>query len=744
MSTRRPPRGARNPPRSSAPSDAATRGGHPSAPDAAGEAAGRSVRSRLAFAAAALAALGLLVFAYANSLRNQFHFDDHSVLVENLYLRNLDNVPRFFVDASTYTTFPPNAVYRPLVSTTLAVDHHLAGGLDPYVFRISQLVQMALLWLALLAFYRLVMERAQPAPVNRWLALFAATLFGVHTLNSEAMNLMHVRSEILSTLGLVVGFVVWLHGGLPRRLGLHYLAMVVGALAKLPAVTLGPLVMLWSALDNRWGPVSIQARAGSIASRSGVVNMDGARGVSPAARPWMDAVRHGVRAGIGLLLVGAATAFAISRLDAPTQHYAGGDRLPYALTQVWAWLHYVRLAILPLGLSADPDSARIQQWYDSRVFAGALALLALLWLFVRTARSRRAWPIAFGLGWWAIGLAPASSILPISETMNDHRPFVGLIGLILAAVWAARLAWEVVVERSGRRGELASRGPRLWRAVATVTCLGILAGHVAGARARNEVWRDDLTLWTDVTTKSPGNGRGWMNYGLALMQRGRLDEAAAAYARSEALLPNYYVLRINQAILAGARGDVGAAGEHFQQAIRLGPTMPDPYHYYARWLVDQGRGAEALAQLAEAQRVTPGYAPAVDLAMDLEVARGNWDAAARLAAGRLALDPSDARAAAYARRSAGQQGEHDLLVHQARVLGQQRQFVASALAYRAALEQQPHSAEALNNLGWTLGMLGFYPEAAAALQQALVAQPDFALARNNLAWVGDKARTARR
>jgi tetratricopeptide (TPR) repeat protein len=703
-------------------------------------------RRGLLYLLACAGGLALFVFAYAGSLHNQLHFDDHSVLVENVHVRSLANVPRFFVDSTTYTTFPPNAVYRPVVSTSLALDHHLGGGLAPYAFRVSQLGQMALLWLALLAFYRVVMDRARPSPANGWLALFAATLFAVHTLNSEAMNLMHVRSEILSTLGLVAGFVVWLRGGLPRKLGLHYVAMVLGALAKLPAVTLGPLVMVWTFLEAR------------------------------AAEPtlsWGAAARRAARAGAGLLVAGVVVALAVSRMDAPTQHYAGGDRLPYALTQVWAWLHYLRLALLPLGLSADPDSARIERWYDSRVFAGALALAALAWLFAGTARSRRAWPIAFGLAWWAIGLAPASSIIPISETMNDHRPFVGLIGLILAAVWGARSGVEAAAGRrgageapagpeSGRGGPRAQAscaptrdgagfatgkslfpGPGL-RVGAVAVCLAILGAHVAGTRVRNEVWREDLTLWTDVTAKSPGNGRGWMNYGLALMQRGRLDEAAAAYDRAAALLPHYYVLRVNQAILAGARGQGEEAERLFREAIALGPTMPDPYYYYARWLVGQGRGPEALAQLAEARRVTPGYAAAADLAMELEVARGDWAAAAALATARLAIDPADSRAAAYARRSTGLQGDYELLLRLGMTLGQQRDYVGSAVAYRAALQRQPTSAEALNNLGWTLGQLGFYPEAAAVLEQALVEQPDFELARNNLAWVATKLLPANR
>ena len=68
-------------------------------------------------------------------------------------------------------------------------------------------------------------------------------------------------------------------------------------------------------------------------------------------------------------------------------------------------------------------------------------------------------------------------------------------------------------------------------------------------------------------------------------------------------------------------------------------------------------------------------------------------------------------------------------------LGQKGDFVASALAYRAALHLQPADADALNNLGWTLGKLGYFAQAVPPLEKALAIRPDFTLARNNLAWV---------
>ncbi len=195
----------------------------------------------------------------------------------------------------------------------------------------------------------------------------------------------------------------------------------------------------------------------------------------------------------------------------PTLNYGGGDRLLYAQTQVWAWLHYLRLFVLPAGLTADTDLRFIGEWYDTRVIAGLAAIAGLAVVAWRSSRRRESFPVVFGLAWFAVGLLPTSSILPLAELMNEHRVFLPFIGLALAAVWGARLLAP----------------PWLRRPVpAAVLCAVILVAHATGTSVRNRAWRTGEGLWADVTVKSPANGRAWMNYGVALMARGEFAKGA--------------------------------------------------------------------------------------------------------------------------------------------------------------------------------------------------------------------------
>src|SRR5438270_946507 len=86
--------------------------------------------------------LAALVVAYANHFHNSFHFDDAHTIVTNAAIRSLRNIPRFFVDATTFSSLPSNQSYRPLVSTLFAIDYSLGAGpartgLQPFWFHLS-------------------------------------------------------------------------------------------------------------------------------------------------------------------------------------------------------------------------------------------------------------------------------------------------------------------------------------------------------------------------------------------------------------------------------------------------------------------------------------------------------------------------------------------------------------------------------------------------------------------------------
>src|ERR1022692_2399217 len=138
-----------------------------------------------------LLCLGLtlaVLAAYANHFRNEFHFDDFHTIVNNLFVTDLHNVPRFFGDAALFSTIATNAAYRPVASTSLAIDYWLGHGYQPFFFHLSTFCWFAVQLILMFFLFRRIMDRADPHSSNLWTALAAAACYGLHPANAETVN----------------------------------------------------------------------------------------------------------------------------------------------------------------------------------------------------------------------------------------------------------------------------------------------------------------------------------------------------------------------------------------------------------------------------------------------------------------------------------------------------------------------------------------------------------------------------
>jgi tetratricopeptide (TPR) repeat protein len=512
----------------------------------------------LAFRLACAGAAAAVALAYANHFENSFHFDDAHAVENNLFIRDLRNVPRFFVDASTFSSLPANQSYRPLLTTTLALDHAL-GGLHPTAYHVDSFAVFLAQCAILLLLFRRILG-------DRWLALLGAALFGLHAAVAETVNYVIARGDLLSSLGAVASVWLFARGGESRRLHLYLVPMALGVLAKEQGAMAAPLLLLYVGLIEQGQPLAELLRP---------------HGLGRALRPALPA--FAVCGALGALALGMARSF----------EPGGASRWTYLATQPFATLHYATQFAMPTRLSADADWMPVRSVADARLWIGVAFVAATVWAAARASRSPRTRPVAFGLLWFFVALLPTSSLVPLAEVVNDHRMYFPFVGLALAAACGA--------------GLLRDAAPRARPALAALAVL-VLGAHAAGASLRNRVWRTEESLWRDVTEKSPGNGRGWMNYGLALMGRGAYPEAERCYRRALDLAPAYGYAWVNLAIVEAASGRPAEAEQHFRAGIRLQPGAPALRYFFARWLDQVGRSEEAAALLAETVAMSPADA----------------------------------------------------------------------------------------------------------------------------------------
>jgi hypothetical protein len=105
----------------------------------------------------------------------------------------------------------------------------------------------------------------------------------------------------------------------------------------------------------------------------------------------------------------------------------------YLLTQFRAWWYYIGEFFAPVWMVADYGSYPLStSVLDPRVLYAVTGWICVLALLLYAAR--RAPAITFlGLAFF-VHLSPHSSFIPLAEMVNEHRPYLPLVGIFLMAV----------------------------------------------------------------------------------------------------------------------------------------------------------------------------------------------------------------------------------------------------------------------------------------------------------------------
>ncbi len=301
------------------------------------------------------------------------------------------------------------------------------------------------------------------------------------------------------------------------------------------------------------------------------------------------------------------------------------------------------------------------RWWVPLIAAGGAA--GALWRWVRD------WRVHWGVAHFACTLLPVLGLVSYGfneySFVADRHVYLASIGLFLVAAMGLD------------RLRAAGRAPVVLLFIATLL---LALGRLTYRQAH--VWRDSVSLWTHALA---GNRDAWVahsNLGLALIERGDLEEATRHLRTAIEQRPDAAEAHTNLALALYRQGDFAGAEQHSRQAVAAVPMSSVYRKNLALALEAQGRLAEAEAELIEVLKLEP-------------------------------------RVAAF----------HYLLGN---VLLKQRRDGAIA-AFERALQLEPDMLDARTQLGRALLAAGRAPEAVAAFEKVVHKRPDVAEARYNLA-----------
>jgi cytochrome c-type biogenesis protein CcmH/NrfG len=504
--------------------------------------------------AAGLVLLAALV-AYHNSFSVPFLFDDDSSIKDNPTIRSL-----------WHAWWPPTGSGvtvggRPLLNFSFALNHAVSGR-EVWSYHAFNLLIHAGAGLVLFGVVRRTLR--QPVLAPRFsrdataLALAVALLWTVHPLQTESVTYVVQRAE--SLVGLLYLLTLWCfirafepdaaRGWKP----LAFACCLLGMAAKEVMVTAPLLVALYDRIF-----------------------MAGSWREAARRRGWF----HLSVFGTWLILVGLLLA---SGNRGGTAGLGTASSLDYALTQVGAIVHYLRLAFWPDPLVFDYGTAMVTD--PAWVLPAALVLVPLVAASLWAAWRGR--PAGFcGLFFFGV-LAPSSSVVPVlTQTMAEHRMYLPLAAVIALSV-------TLLYTALGRKS---------W-AIFTV-----LAVVLTGATVRRNVaYRSERAIWADTVSNRPENARARLALGLNFARDPACQaEAIAEYQAILRLHPDDPEAHVALGNLYFNQPDQTAkAIVHYQAARRLSPATAGIHHNLANALLRlPDHRAEAIKGFRTALRLDP-------------------------------------------------------------------------------------------------------------------------------------------
>jgi tetratricopeptide (TPR) repeat protein len=655
--------------------------------------------------------MAAVTLTYSNHFHNALHFDDSHTIVNNAYLQDIHNIPLFFKDGATSSSLPSNQSYRPFLTTTLAIDYWMGKGLgDTFYFHLTSFLFFLLQGILMFFLFRTILNKVSSDSPSDWIALLAVAWFMLHPVCAETINYIIQRGDSLSTFFVVLAMTLYALSASARKYYLYLIPVVLGILTKPSALIFAPILLCYVLLFEK---------------ETGFLSFLGNKN-----NALVDGAKKTVLA-FAICLLGY---FFVSKMQPSTYMSGGNSPIMYILSQPFMLFYYFTAWFAPIHLNADTDWVVFASALDPYAILGYLFFGFAIYLMFVTSEYKNTRPIAFGLAWFFLANAP-TSLVAFSEVTNDHRMFFPFVGLAIAITWALYLIGRLIVDNV--------KLPASARYAFFAFLLIMLAGYAYGTHERNKVWKVDESLWKDCAQKSPTNGRGLMNYGLALMNRG--DYVGAEKYFSDGLLywPRYSYLHVNMAILKEATGKKEEAEKYFKYGVEYGGNYPNSYYFYARFLNNNGRKDEAVNLLKKAMEMASAHLDCRYMLMDILYEQKRLEELKQVAQSTVAIAPNDAKAAQYLTLAMSGKSKLDVMKESAKT---PEDFLNLSLQYynagdyqgcvdaaRKSLELRPNYAPAYNNIGSALNILHRYSEAKEALLKAVELDPGSQLAKNNLA-----------
>ncbi|MFC1580363.1 tetratricopeptide repeat protein [Thermodesulfobacteriota bacterium] len=529
------------------------------------------------------ARLGIMIIvcflAYSNTFQSPLTFDDGANIRDNHHIRLSELTWKGISEAA----FKSPLSNRPVANVSFALNyyfhqHEVLG--YHLVNLILHITTGILLYFFIGTTLKLPSVRAMDGPAG-WVPFFAALIWLVHPLQTQSVTYIVQRMNSMAACFYVLAFLLYVKarqskGGVAK--GLLFtgcgLAAIMAMGSKETSATLPFFIFLYEwyffqELNIAW----LKRHARHLAAILLVLAL------------------------LALLYLGA------DPLETVLAGYGHRDfnMVQRVLTQFRVVLFYLGLLIFPfparLNLVHDfPLSHSLTDPVTTLLSMGFV--LGLFCVAVFLAKKERL--LSFCIFWFLGNLVIESSIIGL-EMVFEHRTY--LPSMLMILVFVVLLYRAIPSRRLGM----------------VILCAMTIIFSV-WTYARNSVWRDNVTLWTDCVIKSPGKPRAHLNLGRALAGQGKYKSAVIQFTEALGIKPDYAKAHNNLGAALASQKKYDQAIVHYTRALQIKPGYAKAHNNLGAALANQKKYGQAIAHLTEALRIKPDYESARrNLALVLQI-----------------------------------------------------------------------------------------------------------------------------
>lgn len=488
--------------------------------------------------------LGLLCFTvYSNNYQHSYNLDSGHVILENPYVRSLTYIPQYFVDAGTSSILNPNIDYRPILNISHALNYRM-GGYDTWWWHFTQIFLHLCCCIGLYFLCKKISEEffvSEDKYFFIYSPLIVSAIFAVHPYATGVVNYLSARSSLLTAAFLFPSILLFMTptGGkqyckTPWAAALFYF---LALFTKVEAVAALGVYLLYEVLQTS---KQNKDKKNFFSDLLNTINLN------TLFRTYLFFIIT--------IIYFIIRHFVMSDYDNSARHAADVGSYEYLLTQLTAWWHYILRWFAPINLIADDLTFPVFKSISETSVLLALSGWLLVLIFLLFLWTKHPHIVFLALSGFFL-ITPTSSIVPLSEMVNEHRPYMPLAVLSLSWLIPLNYFWFRQINKIRTLKYLS---------VAAFTFL-VLTFSIMTYQ-RNLIFKTEKSYWEDVVKKAPSS-RSYVNFGLALMAEANYDSAYIYFQKSLELAPYWHIPHINIAIVYQHYEDDSSALYHFDRAV---------------------------------------------------------------------------------------------------------------------------------------------------------------------------------